>query len=289
MILFTCSSTTYLLTGEYIESLTYQFKKRNIPVEIHKDAGKTNIKDYIITNQIKNSLVIFIQYGPVILSPKQNNKISYLNMDQILELEYRKFSVFDKLSKINCPIIDYSMENINIISKHFPKKKTYFLPYMFNPGDNIFLPECTYEYDVATVCSPSPHRMFIINELRKNGIKINHIKSKYGLDRDKEICKCKIFLNLHYVKESNILESIRCYPILFRKIVLISEESIYESDVELNNMIIYESHDNLVSRIEDILKNYNIYKEKLDKFDMSSQFNRFETNIDKFIMNEYIK
>ena len=47
-------------------------------------------------------------------------------MDQILDLNYRKFSVFDKISNINVPIIDYSMKNINIINEHFPNKKTYF-------------------------------------------------------------------------------------------------------------------------------------------------------------------
>ena len=124
MILITCSETAYLLTGEYIDSIVYNFKKRNIVVQIHNNAGVTNINDYIIKHQIRNSLIIFIQYGPISLP--NNNKVCYLNMDQMLNLEYRKFSVFDKISNINVPIIDYSMKNINIINEHFPNKKTYF-------------------------------------------------------------------------------------------------------------------------------------------------------------------
>ena len=119
-----------------------------------------------------------------------------------------------RVAFISLPILLIVGGGIFALMNYFPKEEGIGTPKIeMNPS----------EYDVGTVCSPSPHRMFIINKLRENGIKINHIRSKYGLDRDKEICKCKIFLNLHYVKESNILESIRCYPILFSKLVLISE------------------------------------------------------------------
>ncbi len=66
--------------------------------------------------------------------------------------------------------------------------------------------------------SPSPHRDLLVNKLINNkNIKTNRITGKYGSDRDKEICKCKIILNLHYIPESTILETIRCYPILYKK------------------------------------------------------------------------
>ena len=104
---------------------------------------------------------------------------------------------------------------------------------MFNPHDTIFQNECTSEYYVGIVYSPSPHRTLLVNNLIKNNIKINKITQKYGLDRDREICKCKILLNLHYTVESNILETIRCYPILFKKIVMISEDSDYDPNIEI--------------------------------------------------------
>ena len=76
MILITCSQNTYLLTGEYIESISYMFKKRNKVVKIHNNAGVTNVTNYIIKNQIRNSLIIFVQYNPI--NYYQNIIIKYI-------------------------------------------------------------------------------------------------------------------------------------------------------------------------------------------------------------------
>lgn len=290
MIIVSCSSSTYLLTSGYIESIIYQFKKRNILTFLHK-YGETSlsITEYIINNEIKNSVIIFIQYLPNKLPDFFDNKSFFLNMDQMIELSFKKYSVFAKISSIKIPLIDYSPENVNNIVMQFPDKKIYYFPYMFNPNDTIFQTnDKTEEYDIGIIYSPTPHRSEFINKLlRGTNFKINLIRNKFGIERDVEICKCKILLNLHYSRESNILESIRCYPILFKKIIVISEESVYDSNIKLNNLIVYESFDNLMDKIKDVLENFSIYKEKLDSFDFDSQYQEFEKNIDSFIKNEY--
>lgn len=288
MIVVSCFETLYNIIGGYIDSIVYQFKKRNIPVEIHLHEPNCSIIQYVIEKQIKNSVIIFVRYGPSNLPSQYNNKIYYLNIEQMVELEYRKFSWIEKIKYLNIPILDYSMENINILKTMFPDKKIYFFPYTYNPNDTIYQMESSDDYDVGIVLTSSQHRMILINKLKTTGLKINIITKKYGIIRDSEISKCKIIVNIHFTKESNILESIRCYPILFKKIIVISEESIYDPNIELNNLIIYESYDNLIDKIKEVLKNPSIHKEKLDKFNFELQFQNFAKNFEDFIKNEYL-
>jgi hypothetical protein len=71
----------------------------------------------------------------------------------------------------------------------------------------------------------------IVTFLTNNGFKV-HTASGWGIDRDKELAKCKCILNIHGFCSipSAIFEHIRCDRLLESKFNILSEESIYVDD-----------------------------------------------------------
>jgi hypothetical protein len=105
----------------------------------------------------------------------------------------------------------------------------------------------------------SEHRLNLLKLLENNGLKCFNIRS-FGEERDRKINKCKIIINSHYVPESNILETIRCYPILFHKIIVVSEKSIYDKNIKLNDSIIFCDYNQVLSKVKEVLENYEKFQ-----------------------------
>jgi hypothetical protein len=61
--------------------------------------------------------------------------------------------------------------------------------------------------------------------LEEAGLTVNLLKSTYGDERNKEIAKCKLLLNIHYNPDYKIFETLRCDPWLSVGFPVITEES----------------------------------------------------------------
>lgn len=279
-MIFLSNEFVYKHIKEYIESLIYYLRSNGINSEF-LILNQQNISKI---NDITNCIIIHVQCIQIKYPTINNNKEYLLNIEQFKELDYRNFSIKTLLFTPNLPIIDFSSENIKLIKDANSTIKTYFFPYIYNPYEAIFQYEHTHEYDVGII-GGSEHRSIMINNLRVNNITVNHIL-KFGEERDREICKCKILLNIHYLAETNILESIRCYPILYKRIPIISESSIFNPEIPLNNLIIYEKYETIVSKVKEVLNNYDFYKKKLDSFDFINQNKEFENHLKIFLNNE---
>jgi beta-1,4-mannosyl-glycoprotein beta-1,4-N-acetylglucosaminyltransferase len=68
-------------------------------------------------------------------------------------------------------------------------------------------------------------RQVILNKLRDVGISV-HFVTKYGLERDKELAKCRVMLNVHLGEEWKIFEQVRCDVWLRAGVPVISETSL---------------------------------------------------------------
>ena len=97
--------------------------------------------------------------------------------------------------------------------------------------------------------SKSSKRQKILDDLEKSGIKINIIKL-WGDERDKELAKCKVILNIHYSDEYKIFESARCEPWLKLGVPVISEKSLDDDP-----RCIVSEYDSLVQTTLEYLKN----------------------------------
>ena len=81
------------------------------------------------------------------------------------------------------------------------------------------------EYDIAFCGAQSPRRDAILQPLQSRGLRVHNI-SAWGDERDKEITRCHVLLNIHYADDFNVFESVRCDPLLAAGMPVITETSL---------------------------------------------------------------
>jgi len=144
---------------------------------------------------------------------------------------------------------DYSMANClilkeyEIIAKHIPLQiPENFIKFYKN------IRSSGITHDIGFSGSINERRLSVLQSLHTNGFSIN-IVSKWGEERDKELSKCRIHLNIHYEEDYKIFESARCNPWLDVGITIISENSL-DNDPRCINV----SYEDLVETTINFLK-----------------------------------
>ena len=147
-------------------------------------------------------------------------------------------------------IWDYSIINIEILKKHNIKNVKHVpleSPDWYINKLKTFQQDI-FEYEVGFCGYLSDRRAKIINELKSKGVKLNII-SLWGDERDKELAKCKIILNIHCDDDYKIFESARCEPWLKLGIPIITEKSLDDDP-----RCIVSEYENLVQTTIDYLE-----------------------------------
>jgi len=180
-----CHKQEYKYFKEYIDSLTFElfvYDKEEL-----KEPG-----NYLCIRRI-----------PKWIHP--DSQISFLNTEQLSCHE--KFNEYKETIKNIEKIYDYSLENIKISGKGI------YLPYKESVEETKKLKEylnVEKEYDLVVIGTASKRREQIINKLRQQGLKIHWITDLFGDERDKQIGKANILLNLHFSNNFEVFEMIRC-------------------------------------------------------------------------------
>jgi hypothetical protein len=115
----------------------------------------------------------------------------------------------------------------------------------------------------------------VVNELMKKNFKI-HIISGWGIERDKELAKCKVILNVHSILKINneiyyskTFENIRCNRLLDAGFKILSEDSIHCN--ELSNKF----RENLKFINYDDFKNIEYSEDFWDKIDNKNTIKKY--------------
>jgi hypothetical protein len=143
-------------------------------------------------------------------------------------------------------IWDYSEANIKILKEknihaiHVPLKTP--MNYM-----NKLLNWRNIQYDIGFCGCDGTRRNIILYDLKNLG-KTVHIITTYGDERDAELAKCKILLNIHYDEDFKIFESARCEPWLAIGVPIISENSL-DNDPRCYNV----PYDKIVEKTIEVL------------------------------------
>ena len=124
---------------------------------------------------------------------------------------------------------DYSLANIKILEKHGIKAKYMPLqttgPYLKKLKD---FTEHTKIYDIGFNGTISPRRKTILDKLATSFSVFT--STSWGDQRDMELAKCRVLVNIHYDTKYMIFESARCEPWLAAGVPVISELSIDNDD-----------------------------------------------------------
>ena len=250
---------------DYINSLL-----ANYPEEI------TYINDKICFQYNSDDIFVFMQKVPDYFDPIQiPNKIYVLNTEQMSNPDIRR--EIEQISE-EIEIIDYSQTNIRHLLEI--KKKAHYLPYMVNRSEILDLPKTK---DVAIIgWWDSSYRMNILSDLAQIGIDCNQIVG-FDRDRDDELFRHRILVNIHFNECSRIFEQMRCNRCILNRMIVISEKS-DDIDYELRSYMIECEYSEIAEKTRDVLANYDAYHKKLfENFDLDMIERNYKTIADKFI------
>jgi FkbM family methyltransferase len=167
---------------------------------------------------------------------KNNNiEITILNTEPLTIISRLHETIFNCKKYENIKIYDYSKSNIKILNEN-GFTNTEFLQYLIIPEEDTFLKDINKNtekiYDFAIISHDNPisciRRVNVVNFLIANGFTVHIIGNLWKKNRDIELAKCKIILNIHgqYIDTpSNIFEHLRCDRLLEAGYNILSEDS----------------------------------------------------------------
>jgi hypothetical protein len=213
------------------------------------------VDNYETVNYNQDDFYFFLVKLPQRAFSHPRIKAIYINTEQLSRKSYLTYC--QTISKYNIPIIDYSEGN------HSFMPNSTLLRYQYHPEEinRLSLPTDKI-YDVAFVGYISSRREKILNQLKNDGLQVRVVNG-WLESRDKEICKAKVLLNIHYNEEYNVYEALRCDRFLFSGMIVVTETSICQELIDVNDLLIVEDYQNLVSRVKDVIQNFPQYVENM--------------------------
>lgn len=253
-----CIEWLFKLYKEYLENIKI-FIKDKLNKEVHiilLDEKSNYISEFkkIYDLNKKNKFIFCGNIGCVneIYELIHSPNIYYLNIEQMSHYSYYK--MFRNLN-INIKVIDYSEENISYIKKNY--KKYFLLPPFFFNYKNL-----NKNIDIISLSNNS-YRLNILNNIDKK-FKIKFLDNVFGEERDNIFKRTKIYINIHCSKEHKTMELIRIINLLKKKVIVISENSIYKDLLFIKDSIItFENIEQLNYLLNEITNNYDLYFKKL--------------------------
>jgi hypothetical protein len=257
--------------------------------EIHNIVYTQDIEYVLNSNPKKISYIMNVVDERILNKYKNSNvELSFLNTEPL--------SISYNLDLLKChintypylKIYDYSFSNLQIILQNNMYGE--LLEYQFCEKENSLLKELNliepklYDFGIITygktetntvVNSLFHKKKDVVNELISKGFKI-HIISGWGLERDKELAKCKVILNIHSILGINgqmyyskTFENIRCNRLLDAGFKILSEVSIHCN--ELSNKYI----EKLKFINYDDFKNIEYSEDFWDKIDNKNKIKKY--------------
>ena len=185
-----------------------------------------------------NNIHIFRYHLPQFLLRAKNPRVYVLNTEQLCEPT--RFAHIEALATQGIKIIDYSLENINIIKSKMSDVSCFHVPYQYREEEIKRLQQFSLDpqNDVGLVSCNTPHRKAVLQQLISAGIKAVDIRG-WKDARDSQIGNCRILLNVHFESNFKIFEHIRCDRWVFAGKTVISEPVNDSTMLDIKDMVIF--------------------------------------------------
>jgi FkbM family methyltransferase len=213
---------------QYIDNLNYIYPGYDITL--------TSNKGLVLHENPSKITFVYEVFDQLILNELPNSQFSFLNTEP-LNIPIRLDHTMHILKTFpNFEYYDYSKSNLKILEENeINIQGKIYLPYKCSDDELkklIHLNKNTKkEFDFGIVKASggtvTERRLKIVDFLKENNFSINIIDG-WSDDRDTELAKCKIILNIHGnpgTTISNIFEHIRCERLLESGFNILSEDS----------------------------------------------------------------
>ena len=224
---------------EYIDSLVQNMSNARVHVFSSEKGVRKILK--------LDGMHIFLKTVPDYIT---EGAIGLLNMEQLTSSNQVQWT-----KCYYTAIIDYSLENMKVYKNI--KVPTYYLPYQYNPKEIYHLPKTK---DICFIgLNENERRQNVLSKIPN----ITVMESVYGEERDTELFRHKILVNIHYLDFFSIHEQIRTTRCIFNKMIVITEPSLDDSLVPLRDFMIIVPYDQIPDMAARVLANYDHYYNKL--------------------------
>ena len=223
-VIYAPNMHTFKLIEDYINNLNNKYHIKYVTTI--NEIKSFNPSKILILNSIHDSSIFDIF---------KNAEICILNIDSMYISYFFNALYTTSLLYPNIKVYDYSLANIKILNEH--NINCEFLEYENDENETLYLQEMNQQskiYDFGIVCylsdaSCSPRRKCIVDTLRNKGFSVN-IVCGFKRERDIELGKCRIILNIHHRNinfdiECRTFEHLRCNRLLNAGFLLLSEVS----------------------------------------------------------------
>lgn len=211
---------------QYIDNLNLVYPEYKISL--------TSDRHLILNSTPSKVTFVYEVFDKSIMNELEHTSFSFLNTEPLnipvrLNDAKRTISTFP-----NMVYYDYSKSNLKILEeKNIQVKEAIYLPYQCDDEELANLVEWNKntkkEYDFGIIKSlggdVTPRRLKVVQFLRDHHYTV-HVIQGWGDDRDKELAKCKVILNIHGFHDipSQIFEHIRCDRLLEAGFTILSEQ-----------------------------------------------------------------
>lgn len=271
---FYYDENNYSCTSDYfnlIVDLIKEFLIKNHLININISLCNNNYHFYNNNKCIKininyeHTIVKKNGRGTTIETPKgilldENNENYLVRIDN-----YHELNISDIIIDYSKPNI-FNIENCNLYS-NFSKKNIYIFPSIYNTfflKDNRNIPLLTTFININ-----ESRRELLINKLLNNHIPHINVNNCFEKNNLQNFYKnTKILVNIHQTEHHNTFEELRVLPALQCGVLCICEISPLKELIPYHDYIIWESYDNLLDKIKEVIDNYDyffdliFYKEK---------------------------
>lgn len=262
---FFCNYDIYRFIREYVLSF---LDKINGHLKLYENLNTINFTEFVHDYNI-----VPIQFSHL---PFPNKIV--LNIEQVTKPEFKN-KVNDLLNK-GIYVVDFALENVEIINH----EKMFNLPFQYNEMEvnklKKYIINEPKKYDVVVI-GTSDRRKNICQKLQEKGLKVVLLDFLWGDERDKIAAQAKLLLNVHFGDSYNIYESLRCDRWVYSGMPVVSETSINNQSLDINEIVIFKEYNHLVDQVVEIIQNYDSFYENYMKL--------FNQTIDKIKENRFNK
>lgn len=188
------------------------------------------------------------------------HNVALINIEQLAKPEYKEY--IEEQVKLNIPVFDFSMDNISLMNN-----KTQLIKQLYDKYEMTkltkYIGSIEKIYDVAFIGHLSEKRKRVYDDMSNNGLHMLHVNTRCDDERDQMVAQAKVLLNVHYDKQYNTYETLRCDRWALSGMLVLSEESNNQDQLDTYDLITFSPEDQLVENAIKICKNYDEEMKKL--------------------------
>jgi hypothetical protein len=105
----------------------------------------------------------------------------------------------------------------------------------------------------------------------------------WGADRDEQIKKCKIILNIHHFECFTAFEHVRCDRLIFADKIIISDECFQQECLDIYPFVLFVKYPEILATVEKVLSNFDNVQEIFESLKKDTIIFQRQKTLENFI------